>query len=73
MYFDDHVPPHFHAIYNEYEALIAIEDLKIIEGNLPPRVYGLVAEWALQHRSELMQNWNKAVTKQQPDKIEPLK
>jgi hypothetical protein len=22
MYFDDHNPPHFHAIYNEYEALM---------------------------------------------------
>ena len=24
MYFGDHVPPHFHALYAEYEALIDI-------------------------------------------------
>jgi hypothetical protein len=48
--------PHFHARYNEFKAQIGIEDLKIIDGELPPRVSGLVIERASQHKSELMQN-----------------
>ena len=31
MYFNDHPPPHFHAIYGEYEAVIAIESLRVLE------------------------------------------
>jgi hypothetical protein len=29
IYFDDHNPPHFHVLYNEDEALIAINDLTV--------------------------------------------
>jgi len=36
-YYGDHPPPHVHAIYGEYEALIEIEDLSIYGGYLPPR------------------------------------
>lgn len=36
MYFDDHLPPHFHAIYGEDEALVSIETLALVEGRLPP-------------------------------------
>lgn len=32
MYFNDHAPPHFHAVYGEHEAVIAIETLLILEG-----------------------------------------
>ncbi len=35
MFFDDHYPPHFHAIYGEYEALIDIGALAVISGKLP--------------------------------------
>lgn len=38
MYYDDHNPPHFHAYYGEYEALISIETLELLEGSLPRRV-----------------------------------
>lgn len=35
MYFADHNPPHFHAIYGEHEALIAIGDGSVVGGGLP--------------------------------------
>ena len=44
MYYSDHAPPHFHARYAEYEALICIEPLGILKGNLPPRAFSLVLE-----------------------------
>jgi len=73
IYFREHNPPHFHAVYGEYEALIAIETLGIISGGLPPRALGLVMEWATLHQQELTQAWNQAMNYQQPGKIEPLK
>ena len=37
MYYNDHAPPHFHAIYGEYEAKIAIDIFKTLDGKLPRR------------------------------------
>jgi len=37
MYWRDHAPPHFHAIYGSDEAEIAIDDLSVLAGRLPPR------------------------------------
>ena len=50
MFFDEHNLPHFHAIYGNHSAAISIDSLKILEGNLPPRILGLVAEWASDHK-----------------------
>lgn len=72
MYFRKHKPSHFHAVYGEYEALISIETFGVISGWLPPRVTGLVVEWASLHKEELKRNWDKVCDHQKPDKIEPL-
>jgi hypothetical protein len=32
----------------------------VTEGRLPPRVLGLVVEWAAQHRDELLADWSRA-------------
>ena len=72
MYFADHAPPHFHALYAEFEALIAIQTFEVIRGELPPRAMALVLEWAQQHRTELMEDWELCVQNQMPAKIRPL-
>jgi hypothetical protein len=72
MYFDDHNPPHFHVRYNQHRALISIDRLSILEGNLPPRVVGLVMEWAGIHKNELLENWNMVQETGKWFKIEPL-
>jgi hypothetical protein len=72
MYFADHNPPHFHVEYNEYEALITIQNLTVMEGDLPSRVFRLVKEWAELHRQELMENWNLLHTTDTFNKIAPL-
>ena len=46
LFFSDHPPPHFHAIYGEYNGLFSIENLEMIEGDLPPRARKMVVEWA---------------------------
>jgi hypothetical protein len=72
MYFGDHVPPHFHALYAEFEALIAIETLEVIRGDLPGRAMSLVLEWSQIHRDELRRDWELCVQNQAPMKILPL-
>lgn len=49
MYYDDHNPPHFHAEYAGDEALITIDTLDVVAGELPSRALGLVYEWAGKH------------------------
>ena len=73
MFFDDHIPPHFHAIYGEHEVLIDINTLAVFAGNLPPRALGLVVEWTTLHQEELLNNWEKAQIQKPLSKIEPLK
>lgn len=72
MFFSDHAPPHFHARYDEYKASIQINDLKVIDGFLPPRALGLVIEWAFVHRKALLKNWQAASKGKQPKRIKPL-
>lgn len=72
MYFDDHPPPHFHAFYGEYQAVIDIRTLTVIGGRLPPRVLGFVVEWALQHQEELLDLWDRAAHYQPLYKLPPL-
>lgn len=57
MYFDDHNPPHFHAEYNEYEGLISIENLELIEGKIPNKQLKKVIEWASENQDKLMEYW----------------
>jgi hypothetical protein len=49
IHFEDHVPPHFHAAYGEFEAEIGIDGRSLLKGSLPPRVLGMALEWALLH------------------------
>jgi len=72
FYFKDHNPPHFHAVYAEYKAEIAIQTLTVEKGYLPPRVLGLVIEWAQIHKEELLENWEIAVNGGTFKQIKPL-
>lgn len=37
MYGSDHIPPHFHAIYNEFHAIVEIETGEILQGSVCPQ------------------------------------
>lgn len=73
MYWGDHGPPHFHARYGGEKASIAIDDLSVLAGDLPPRVLGLVVEWGALHKNELDLAWRKASENEPVDPIEPLR
>ena len=72
MYFADHAPPHFHALYAEFEAVIDIRTFELIRGSLPGRALALVTEWAQAHSGELMEDWELCVQNRTPMKIRPL-
>ena len=73
MFFNDHNPPHFHALYGEHEILIDINTFAVFAGHLPPRALGLVVEWTTLHQDELLNNWERAQVQESLSKIEPLR
>jgi len=72
IYYNDHLPAHFHAKYGERTGVFSIADLRLIEGRLPERVTSLVLEWAFAHRDDLMEDWELAMARKPLRKIEPL-
>ena len=72
IYYGDHAPPHFHALYAGEVAQIAIDSLEIIDGTLPKRALGLVRDWALAHQQELREAFDRAAALKPPGKIAPL-
>jgi len=72
MFWDEHSPPHFHARYGEHTCCIDIRTFSVIEGGLPPRVLGLVIEWATSRQNELSENWRRVERREPLDKIPPL-
>jgi hypothetical protein len=73
MFWDDHAPPHFHALYAEYEVIVNIKTLEVIRGNMPRRALALVLEWSNEHRDELLEDWELCRKYQPPKKISPLR
>ena len=57
LFFGDHPPPHFHAVYGEYIGLFSIDTFEMIEGDLPNRAKKLVVEWANINKTELKRMW----------------
>ena len=72
MFYRDHNPPHFHAMYAEYEGLIDINKLELLRGKLPPRGLGLVIEWTALHQKELNENWERAKRQESLKPVEPI-
>ena len=58
LFFDDHAPPHFHAVIAEYDALIEIETSVILKGDLPRNKRKLILKWAKENREDLKSIWN---------------
>jgi len=57
LFFGDHPPPHFHAVYGENIGLFNIDTIEMVEGDLPNRAKKLVIEWANIHKNELKLMW----------------
>ncbi len=73
MYWDEHVPPHFHAQYGDLKALVSIKEAVVMNGSLPSRQLKLVLAWCELHHDELMSNWESAMEHGEIHRIQPLK
>jgi len=58
-YSREHPPPHFHAIYAEFEELIEIKTLATYVGSLPKVQRTKVIEWAKTKQEYLLQNFKR--------------
>jgi hypothetical protein len=67
-----HHLPHFHAYYQEAVAVVGLEPIEIIAGNLPRRQRRLVEAWAELHQDELMADWGRLQGGEAPLPIAPL-
>jgi hypothetical protein len=57
LFFNNHVPPHFHAVIAEYEALVSIESADIFEGSLPKNKKKIILKWAKDNQEDLSDLW----------------
>ena len=71
MFYRDHAPAHFHAIYGEYEITVDI-GAGVVHGDFPKRALRLVFEWLDLHREELLEDWRLAEARRPLKKIAPL-
>ncbi|HOK76706.1 MAG TPA: DUF4160 domain-containing protein [Verrucomicrobiota bacterium] len=71
MYYREHAPAHFHALYGEYEITVEIET-GVVRGEFPRRALRHVLEWYEAHREELRANWELACERRPLRPIEPL-
>ena len=71
MYYQDHQPPHFHARYGAYEALVEIDSGQV-EGQMPGRALQMVLEWRTLHMAALQANWKCCMRHEALQPIPPL-
>ena len=54
----EHLPPHVHALYGEYEATFEIENAKLQYGVIPKKAIQAVERFIKMYQYELMEMWN---------------
>jgi len=62
----EHNPPHFHAVYGEYNGYFDMNTLEMIEGDLPKKAQELIKEWAQKYQFELSKMWETKELKKLP-------
>lgn len=72
MFPRDHDPPHIHVRHGGRRARIAINDVEVVSGALPPNIERLVLEWTRVRQAELRQAWRSIRSNETPGKIAPL-
>ena len=72
MYYDEHAPPHFHAMYEGSEAVFDFGG-NLLKGAMAPRAMKLIREWSSIHTDELKENWERARSNLPLNWIEPLR
>ena len=67
----DHAPPHFHAVYGEYQITVDVET-GVVHGDFPKRSMRLVLEWLDLHKNEILEDWDLVRSGRPAKRIAPL-
>jgi hypothetical protein len=54
VYSNDHVPPHIHALFGEYEVLIAIREVQVIKGDMPNNKIRVALAYVSANQNDLL-------------------
>jgi hypothetical protein len=57
--FADHNPPHFHVVFAEYEVLVAIPGLDVLQGSMPRSQLERALGWARAHMRDIEDEWTR--------------
>jgi len=60
------------AVAEQPEAVIGINPVELLDGNLSPKARALVLEWAHTHQNELLADWELARQQEPLTRIDPL-
>ena len=71
MNYNDHLPPHFHARYQDQEVTVEIET-GLVQGRMSRRELRMILEWSELYQQELIDNWDRARTREPLAQIPPL-
>ena len=71
MFSREHPPPHFHAVYGEYQITVEIRS-GVVHGDFPKRALRHVLEWMDLHQDELLEDWHRTQEHKPPHRIAPL-
>ena len=72
MRFNEHLPPHFHAKYQESEATFTF-DGELLDGNMPPKQRKIITGWAVLHEDDLNADWDLCRARLNPMKIDGVR
>jgi hypothetical protein len=59
VYANDHLPPHFHIVHPDFEALIVIEDFSIHAGSLKGPAGKAAIDWAKANLANIKSGWSR--------------
>jgi hypothetical protein len=54
VYSNDHVPPHIHALFGEYEILIDIREISIMKGDMPNNKRRIASDYVNANQDDLL-------------------
>lgn len=69
---DRHHLPHIHVRYSGMKASVAVEDGRVLAGEIPAKQLKMVQAWIEIHRDELLADWELAMAGEEPFRIAPL-
>jgi len=72
MFYNDHAPPHFHAVYAGKGAVFTVSPVAKVHGRIPKRAHKMILQWARVNRAALLMDWEAARDHRALREIPPL-